>query len=223
MTRPLSVMRDQVAVIFDRRAELFYRFGQLLKLRASLFKVIDRRLEVIDLAERFVPITVVFQKWRSTASDVTLGLMLIASQSRKWPVPCIAVRCPHCHSEQIVKRGKTRIGTQRYLCQNTACTRGGFLLDDRNRGCLPEVKHLIIDMSLNASGVRNPARVLRISPGTVLHELKNKETALESVNNTRLRTLTRSPWISSVLAKLRWMRCGALSARKPTRAGCGMP
>ena len=28
----------------------------------------------------------------------------------------IAVRCPHCHSKQIVKRGKTRRGTQRYLC-----------------------------------------------------------------------------------------------------------
>ncbi len=30
-------------------------------------------------------------------------------------MPFIVVRCPHCHSEQIVKRGKTRIGTQRYL------------------------------------------------------------------------------------------------------------
>src|SRR5688572_30640845 len=41
----------------------------------------------------------------------------------------ITVRCLHCHSEQIVKRGKTRRGTQRYLCQNTACTTGSFLLD----------------------------------------------------------------------------------------------
>jgi ribosomal protein S27E len=31
----------------------------------------------------------------------------------------IAVRCPHCQSDQIVKRGKTARGTQRYLCQNT--------------------------------------------------------------------------------------------------------
>ena len=38
----------------------------------------------------------------------------------------IAVRCPHCHSEQIVKRGKTRRGTQRYLCQNTLCAHGEF-------------------------------------------------------------------------------------------------
>ena len=57
----------------------------------------------------------------------------------------IAVRCPHCQSEQIVKRGKTRRGTQRYLCQNTSCTTGSFLLDYRNRGCLPEVKQTIVD------------------------------------------------------------------------------
>jgi transposase-like protein len=31
----------------------------------------------------------------------------------------ISVRCPYCHSDQIVKRGTTRRGTQRYLCQNT--------------------------------------------------------------------------------------------------------
>jgi transposase-like protein len=31
----------------------------------------------------------------------------------------IAVRCPHCQSDHIVKRGKTARGTQRYLCQNT--------------------------------------------------------------------------------------------------------
>ena len=101
----------------------------------------------------------------------------------------IAVRCPHCHSEQIVKRGKTRRGTQRYLCQNTTCAKGSFLLDYRNRGCLPEVKHPIIDMSLNASGIRDTARVLRISTDTVLRELKKKEAVLEPVNSALLRTL----------------------------------
>ena len=101
----------------------------------------------------------------------------------------IAVRCPHCHSEQIVKRGKKRRGKQRYLCQNTACTQGSFLLDYRNRGCLLEVKHQIIDMSLNASGIRDTARVLRITPDTVLRELKKKEAGLESVNSALLRTL----------------------------------
>jgi transposase-like protein len=80
----------------------------------------------------------------------------------------VTVHCPHCDSEQIVKRGKTRSGTQRYLCQNTACITRGFLLDYRNSGCLPKVKQQIIDMSLNASGMRDTARSLHISPATVL-------------------------------------------------------
>ena len=87
----------------------------------------------------------------------------------------MAVRCPPVTASIFVKRGKTRRGKQRYLCQNTACTQGSFLLDDRNRGCLAEVRHQIIDMSLNASGIRDTARVLQISPDTVLRELKKKE------------------------------------------------
>jgi hypothetical protein len=54
---------------------------------------------------------------------------------------------------------------------------------------LPEVKQLIVDMSLNASGVRDTARSLHISTDTVLGELKKKEPALESVNTGLLRTL----------------------------------
>src|ERR671927_1157692 len=101
----------------------------------------------------------------------------------------IAVRCPHCQSDQIVKRGKTGCGTQRYLCQNPTCTTGSFLLDYRYLGRLPEVKQQIIDMSVNASGVRDTARVLRISTDTVLSELKKKAAVLESVNTVLLRTL----------------------------------
>jgi insertion element IS1 protein InsB len=75
------------------------------------------------------------------------------------------------------------------LCQNTACITGSFLLDYCNRGCLPEVKQQIIDMSLNASGVRDTARSLHISPTTVVSELKKQEGMLESVNTELLRTL----------------------------------
>ena len=45
----------------------------------------------------------------------------------------ISVQCPHCHSEQIVKRGKTGCGIQRDLCQNATCATGRFLLDYRPR------------------------------------------------------------------------------------------
>jgi insertion element IS1 protein InsB len=101
----------------------------------------------------------------------------------------IAVRCPHGQSDQSVKRGKTARGPQRYLCQNTLCVRGSFLFDSGNRGCLPEVKQTIIDMSLNASGVRDTARSLHLCPHTGLRELKKQATALESVHTALLRTL----------------------------------
>jgi transposase-like protein len=51
---------------------------------------------------------------------------------------------------------------------------GSCLLDYRNCGCLPEVKHTVINMSLKASGIRDTARVLRISTDTVLSELRKK-------------------------------------------------
>ena len=44
-------------------------------------------------------------------------------------------------------------------------------------------------MSLNASGVRDTARVLRISTDTVLRALRKKEAALVSVNTALLRTV----------------------------------
>ena len=30
----------------------------------------------------------------------------------------ISVLCPHCHSDQVIKGGKTPAGQQRYKCQN---------------------------------------------------------------------------------------------------------
>ena len=134
--------------------------------------------------------SVVFQKWRWTAIAVTLGLVFVASIRKEWPITFIAVRCPHCQSDQIIKRGKTVRGPQRYLRQNTLCPKGSFLLDYCNRGRLPDVKQTIIGLSLNASGVRDTARSLHICPNTVLRELKKKEAALESVHTVVLRTLT---------------------------------
>jgi transposase-like protein len=113
----------------------------------------------------------VFSIWRWTEIDGTLNLVLIAPRSQECRLTFIAVRCPHCQSEQSVKRGKTGCGTQQYLCQNTTCTTGSFLLDYRYLGRLPEVKHQIIDMSLNASGVRDTARVLRIAADQYGHRV----------------------------------------------------
>ena len=58
----------------------------------------------------------------------------------------IPVRCLHCETDQVVKRGTTRNGKQRYRCQNEECVHGSFLLEYSDRGGLPQVKQL--DMSL---------------------------------------------------------------------------
>src|SRR4029453_4209246 len=120
--------------------------------------------------------------WRWTEIDGTLSPLLTAPRNKECLMTFIAVRCPHCQGEQIVKRGKTGCGTQRYLCENTRGARGSFLFSSRDLGRVPEVKHQIIDLSLNASGVRDAARVLRISTDTVLRELRKKEAVLESGN-----------------------------------------
>ena len=86
----------------------------------------------------------------------------------------IPVRCPHCGHEDVVKRGKTENGKQRYLCQHTDCPVKTFLLDYDYQGCLPEVKRKILDMAVNGSGIRDTARVLNISPSTVINELKKR-------------------------------------------------
>ena len=86
-----------------------------------------------------------FHKWRETGINITLGLIGGASLRKKWPMTCIAVRCPHCQSSQSVKRGKMARGTQRSLGQNTLCAKGSFRLDSSNRGCVPEGKPMIVD------------------------------------------------------------------------------
>ena len=93
----------------------------------------------------------------------------------------IAIQSPRCHSAQVVKRGKTRRGTQRYLCQNTVCATGSFLLVYRNRGCVPEVKDTIIDMSLNAVGfaIRHECSGSARTPCSCAQEKRN---SAESVN-----------------------------------------
>ena len=49
-----------------------------------------------------------------------------------------------------------------------------FQLDLLYKGRAPVIKEQIVDMSLNGSGIRDTARVLKISPTTVINTLKKK-------------------------------------------------
>jgi transposase-like protein len=82
------------------------------------------------------------------------------------------VLCPHCHSDHVIKGGTTKAGQQRYKCQNTACPHDSFQLDLLYKGRAPAIKEQIVDMRLNGSGIRDTARVLKISPSTVINTLK---------------------------------------------------
>jgi transposase-like protein len=86
----------------------------------------------------------------------------------------IPARCLYCQSDHVTKRGKTKAGKQRYRCHNPDCTPQSFLLDPAYKGRLPEIKQQVIEMSLNASRVRDTARVLQISTRTVINELRKK-------------------------------------------------
>src|SRR6266850_3222176 len=103
------------------------------------------------------------------------------NRMRRMPMVSIPVPCPHCQSTEVIKAGKQANGAQRYQCQNDRCERRIFLLQYQDRGRAPEVRRQVVDMAINGSGIRDTARVLRISPTTVIAVLK-KAAALGHVN-----------------------------------------
>jgi insertion element IS1 protein InsB len=88
-------------------------------------------------------------------------------------LPCDRAR-PDCQDVDVVRYGKQRHGPQRYRCNNTDCPRHIFLLHYQNQGRLPAVKQQMVEMALNGSGIRDTARVLRVSPTPVISILKKK-------------------------------------------------
>jgi transposase-like protein len=84
------------------------------------------------------------------------------------------LHCPYCRGTDIVRHGTTPEGTQRYRCR--ACPERGrtFLLEYTDAGQSPDVKQQIIEMAMNASGSCDTARVLHVSPTTVMKELKKR-------------------------------------------------
>jgi transposase-like protein len=143
------------------------------------------------------------------------------------------LHCPYCQGIDIVRHGKSPAGKQRYRCRQ--CREGSgrtSLLAYTYAGQSPEVKQQIVAMAMNASGIRDTARVLHVSPTTVLKELKKRN--LTSPRGIRqwcsTSILSRSQWRYGV--RMRWRcvmgsapsstRCGATCTAQPIRAGDGM-
>ena len=73
-----------------------------------------------------------------------------------------------------MKYGRQVNGEQRYRCNNLSCKRKIFLVQYHDKGRLAEVKRQIVEKALNGSGIRDTARVLGVSPTTVLTTHKKK-------------------------------------------------
>src|SRR5207302_6481270 len=105
---------------------------------------------------------------------------LLLSRSQKEPSTRVreamiiqVLHCPYCQGSDIVRHGLSPEGKQRYRCRTCLEGRGRtFLLEYSYAGQSPAVKQQIVDMAMNASGSRDTARVLHVSPTTVINELK---------------------------------------------------
>jgi transposase-like protein len=84
------------------------------------------------------------------------------------------LHCPNCQGTHGIRHGTTRQGKHRYRCQETLCQGGICLLDDPYAGHSAEVKQQSVAMAMHASGMRETARVLPVSPTTVIKELKKR-------------------------------------------------
>lgn len=91
-------------------------------------------------------------------------------------MPCYEeVICPNCGSNQIIKAGKSNRGIQRYGCQNQECQTKTFMKQYCYKAYEPGIKEKIVEMAINSSGIRDTARVLKISKGTVIDTLKKRK------------------------------------------------
>ena len=83
-----------------------------------------------------------------------------------------AVLCPVCQQpEAVYRHGTAPDGAQHYRC--TTCRRT-FQMHYRHKVHEPGTRARILALARNGSGIRDTARVLRISPQPVLSELKKK-------------------------------------------------
>lgn len=138
-----------------------------------------------------------------------------------------SVLCPDCGSIDVVGHGRSRAGKPRYKCCNPECQRRTFIRSYTYRGYLPEVKQQITEMALNGSGIRDTARVLKISPTTVIESLK-KDRHLKSIHEARLAEIEPTQTIvqlcqwKDVEAEVdeMWSTC---RSPKPNSDGCGTP
>jgi transposase-like protein len=86
----------------------------------------------------------------------------------------VSLCCPFCRTDRVTKNG-TSNGKQRYKCHNKECPHQTFYAEYTYNAYKPDVKKKIIKMTIDGNGIRATARVLDISPDTVIATLKKKK------------------------------------------------
>ena len=84
------------------------------------------------------------------------------------------LHCPYCQGTDIVRHGTTPQGKQRSRCRQCPEHSRTLLLDYAYPGQFPHIQEQIDDMAMHASGIRDTARVLYVSPTTVIKELNQR-------------------------------------------------
>ena len=82
----------------------------------------------------------------------------------------IKVYCPHCTTPNVKKNGVKANGQQNFYCKD--CHRQ-FQFNYKYLGADPHIKGKICQMAINGSGIRDTARVLKMSTMTVLVILRS--------------------------------------------------
>ena len=107
------------------------------------------------------------------------------------------------------------------IAVKTSSAHGGSFSCSTDRDRAPEIRRQVIDMAINGSGIRDTARVLRISPTTVIAVLK-KAAALRHVNPALLPSPCSHAISVPVDTPPSSMKCGVSSGPKRLHGGCGM-
>jgi transposase-like protein len=90
-------------------------------------------------------------------------------------IPALAVLAALPQGSDIVRHRKTPQGKQCYRCREASCPGGTFLLDYSYPGQSPPIKEQIVAMAMHARGMRDTARVLHVSPTTVIKARKKRD------------------------------------------------
>ena len=89
------------------------------------------------------------------------------------------MRCPNCESSMVVKNGRNRSGSQRYLCRD--CRRG-FTPQPHLHGYPSEMHHEAVRLYLEGNNLRRIGRLLSVHHGTVANWLQRHADSLPEMD-----------------------------------------